>query len=95
MAKKRSFQIRSKEDARYLAEEIKYHGTSFLYYAPLMGINGGMMTIRCNSDRKKCTISASASGWQNREETSMHDIVEYIWKDRKLINQELRYSESA
>jgi hypothetical protein len=92
MAKKRIFQIRSKKDARYLAEEIKHYGASFYYYVPLMGINGGMMTIRCSPDQQNYTIISSASGWQKDTETSMKDMIDYIWKDRKLINEELRYT---
>jgi hypothetical protein len=95
MAKKRVFQIRSKADARYFAEEIRYYGTSFHYYAPLMGVSGGMMTISFDPDHNTCTVLASTSGWQMREDITMPDIVEYLWKERKLINAELRYKETA
>ncbi|MBT8489756.1 MAG: hypothetical protein KJN62_01780 [Deltaproteobacteria bacterium] len=95
MAKKRMFQIRSKKDAKYLAEEIKHYGVSFYYYVPLMGISGGMMTIRCSPDQQNYTIVSCASGWQEDTETSMKDMIDYIWKDRKLINEELRYSHYA
>ena len=95
MAKKRTFQIRSKKDARYLAEGIKQYGASFYYYVPLMGISGGMMTIRCSPDQQSYTIISSASGWKKDTQTSMKDMIDYIWKDRKLINEELRYTHYA
>ena len=93
MAKKRKFQIRSKDDARYLAEEIRYFGSSFLYDVPLMGINGGMMTVSCDRNQDTCTVLSFTSGWHQSEEVTMRDFIEHLWKDRKLINAELRYVE--
>ncbi|MBN2686653.1 MAG: hypothetical protein JXR85_00610 [Deltaproteobacteria bacterium] len=94
METKRKFQIRSKDDARYLAEEIRYFGKSFHYYVPLMGVNGGMMTVRCERDQDTCTVFASTSGSQQTEEVTMRDFIEHLWKDRKLINAELRHVDS-
>lgn len=94
MSKKRIFQIRSKDDARYLAEEIRYFGRSFYYDVPLMGINGGMMTVSCDRNQNTCTVLSSTSGWQQSEEVTMRDFIEHLWKDRKLINAELRYIDS-
>jgi len=94
MEKKRIFQIRSKDDARYLAEEIRYFGRSFYYDVPLMGISGGVMAVSCNSSQDRCTVLSSTSGSQQSEEVTMGDLIEHLWKDRKLINAELRYLES-
>jgi tryptophan synthase alpha subunit len=95
MNKKRIFQIRSKKDAGYLAVKIKQSDSGFHYYLPLMGVTGGMTSITWYPKRKKYTMSSSAPGWQNHKETSMRHIVEYLWKDRKLINAELRHVEPS
>jgi hypothetical protein len=94
MKREKVFQIRSKKDARYLAWEIRNNDYAFYYYAPLMGVSGGLTTIRCPGDKRKCTIVSTGSGWQNEEKNVIADIVEYIWKDRKQINVELRHPES-
>jgi hypothetical protein len=94
MKREKVFQIKSKSDARYLAREIRGNDYAFYYYAPLMGVSGGMTTIRCPADTKKCTIISTGFGWQNEERNVIADIVEYIWKDRKQINAELRHPES-
>lgn len=88
------FQVRSKKDARYLMEEIRKHRYSFYYYVPLMGISGGAITIECPTDRRRCTIYSTGSGWQNEEGMAIDDIVDYIWKERKQINAELRHPAS-
>lgn len=93
MAKKKKFQIRSKDDARYLAAEIRYFGRSFHYDAPLMGISGGMMTVSCDPNQDTCTVLSSTTGWQQSKKLTMQDFIEHLWKDRKLINAELRYLE--
>ena len=94
MVRKTVFQIRTKEDARYLASEIREHGYSFYYYVPLMGVSGGIMTIECPYGRRRCTLFSTGSGWQNQEGQAISDIVDYIWKERKLINAELKHPES-
>jgi hypothetical protein len=94
MKREKVFQIRSKKDAVHLAREIRDHDYTFYYYAPLMGVSGGLTTIRCPGDKRKCTILSTGSGWQNEEKNLIADIVEYIWKDRKQINAELRHPES-
>ena len=88
------FQIRSKEDVRHLLDEIRKHHYSFYYYAPLMGVSGGAIKIECPSNQKKCTIYSTGSGWQNEEGVSTNNIIDYIWKERKWINAELRYPAS-
>jgi len=95
MAKKRIFQIKSKEDAGFFATEIKHYDSGFHYYLPLMGVNGGMRTVRWYPERDIFCVATSTPGWENREEGSLPDTIEYLWKDRKLINAELRYIESA
>jgi hypothetical protein len=94
MTGQKVFQIKSKDDARYLAGEIRDKKYAFYYFVPLMGVSGGMMTIRCPGKNKKCTISSSGSGWQNQEGHILPDIVEYIWQERKHINAELKHPES-
>ena len=95
MSEKRVFQIRSKEDARYLAGEIKYYDKNFHYYSPLMGLSGSVVTIHWQSEQKDYLISSSGSGWCRKEETTLQKVVEYLWKERIFINEELRYDESV
>jgi len=95
MLEKRVFQIRSKEDARYLAGEIKYYDKCFHYYLPLMGLSGGVVTICWQSEQKGYSISSSGSGWCKDEESTFKKVVEHLWQERKFINAELRYAESA
>lgn len=94
MAHEKVFQIKTKEDARFLAGEIRKNNYSFYYYTPLLGISGGAMIIRCPRDQKKCTIYSTGSGWQNQEGNAIADVINYIWKERKRINAELRHPES-
>jgi len=94
MKREKVFQIKSKKDARYLAREIRCNDYEFYYYAPLMGVSGGLTAIRCPTDTKKCTIISTGFGWQNEERSVIANIEEYIWKDRKQINAELRHPES-
>jgi len=89
----RVFQIRSKEEARYLAGEIKCCGKSFHYYSPLMGLSGGVVTVSWQSEQKGYSISSSGSGWCEEKEITLQKVVEYLWKERKFINAELRYDE--
>ncbi len=95
MLEKKVFQIRSKEDARSLAGEIKYDDKSFHYYSPLMGLSGCVVTIRWQSEQKGYSISSSGSGWCEEEESTFKKVVEHLWQERKFINAELRYAESV
>jgi len=95
MAKKKKFQIKSKEDALSLAAEIKQYRRGFHYYLPMMGHAGGMRTIQWYPDTEKYTSCTSAAGGQNENEISIGDIVDYLWEERKLINAELRYIEAT
>ena len=88
------FQIRSKRDARYFAEQIRGDTVGFTYFASLMGVSGGVVSIECPPDRREYTLSSTGAGWRNEERKPISDIVDYIWKDRRLINEELRYSDS-
>ena len=88
------FQIRSKRDARYFAEQIRSDTLGFTYFASLMGVSGGVVTIECPMERREYKLSSYGAGWRNEERKPISDIVDYIWKDRKLINEELRYSDS-
>lgn len=89
MAHDRKFQIRSKKDAEHLADEIK-RGKDLHYFLPLMGINGGTIAIQWNQDTSRYTVSASCPGWLSQENASSCDIIDYIWKDRKVINTHFR-----
>lgn len=90
----KAFQIKSKKDARHLTEEIRKHHYSFYYYAPLMGVSGGAITIECPNGQRKCTVYSTGSGWQNDNGVLIQNIVDYIWKERKQINAELRHPDS-
>ncbi|HEU19084.1 MAG TPA: hypothetical protein ENO00_06835 [Deltaproteobacteria bacterium] len=89
MADKRLFIIRSKKDARLLADKIRSEYGSFSYYVPLMGVSGGLMTIECPRTGNLCTICSTGSGWQSNEGEPIEDIEKFIWKERKRINEEL------
>lgn len=85
MTRDKRFRIRSKKDAEHLADEIR-HGKDLYYFLPLMGINGGTIAIQWNHDARRYTVSESCPGWLSQEDASPCDIIEYIWKDRKVIN---------
>lgn len=89
MADHSRFQIRSKKDAERLAEDIR-HGKDLHYFLPLMGVNGGIVEIHWNHNTGRYTVSASCPGWLSQEDASPCDIVDYIWKDRKMINSHFR-----
>ena len=92
--KKTTFQIRSKKDARYFAGRISEYQRDFSYYLPLMGGSGGIVTIRCDREGRGCLISSFGTGWREERGLTVPEIVEYLWKDRKKINAELRNPES-
>lgn len=94
MKKKMNFQIRSKKDARYFAGRISEDQRDFNYFLPLMGSSGGIVTIRCDREGHGCVISSFGTGWQNEQGLTVPEIVEYLWRDRKKINAELRNPES-
>jgi hypothetical protein len=89
----RPFRIKSKKDAEYVAGEIK-RGNNFNYFLPLMGKNGGTVTIQWNNDAGRYTVLAACPGWISNEEASPCDIIDYIWKDRKMINDHFRNLEA-
>ena len=88
MADHKRLQIRTKKDAARLAEDIR-RGKESHYFLPLMGVNGGIIDIHWNHDTGRYTVSASCPGWLSQEEASPNDIIDYIWKDRKVINAHL------
>lgn len=91
MAKRNKFQIRSKKDAKCFVEELKNSSREFSYELPLMGISGGVVTVRFITQQKEGKIISSSSGYHNVKSCSFPGIVNFIWHDRKHINEELRY----
>jgi len=94
MSIKRLFQIKSKQDARYFAEKIRSEHVNFSYYAPLMGVSGELLTIQRTPEGSLLTVFSTVSGWRTDEGRPIADIVDFIWKDRKSINEELLYPDS-
>jgi len=95
MKKKHVFQIKSKKDAQYLAKKIKNSSQEFYFHVPLVGgMEGSFMTIRCDAASDICSIYSSIPGSGNQEEKVITEVVDYLWKERKLINAELRNPDS-
>lgn len=84
------FQIKSKADAIYFADELRKHGYAFYYDATLLGIGGGVVIIRAPIDGEAFIVTFSCRNWRKQEIHSVSNVVAYIWKDRKLVNAELR-----
>ncbi|MBN2255640.1 MAG: hypothetical protein JW736_08030 [Deltaproteobacteria bacterium] len=93
MMRDRSFRIKSKKDAEDIADEIR-RGNNFCYFLPLMGKNGGTITIHWDNGTERYTVSAMCPGWVRKENASPCDIINYIWKDRKMINDHFRNIEA-
>jgi len=93
--KTKVFQIKSKNDARFLTKRIRAHQSGFSYYLPLLGITGGYVTMRWCNGRGFYTVSSTGAGWQMEEEIPSECMVDYLFNERKVVNEGLRYLESA
>lgn len=93
--KTRIFQIKSKTDANFLSKQIQARQRGFSYYLPLLGIKGGYVTIRWCNGRGVYTISSNGAGWQMKEEIPSDHMVDYLFHERKFINEGLRHLESV
>lgn len=93
--KTKLFQIKSKNDARFLTKHIRAHQNGFSYYLPLLGITGGYVTMKWCNGRGVYTVSSAGAGWQMEEEIPSERMVDYLFHERKFVNEGLRYLESA
>ncbi|MCK9276183.1 MAG: hypothetical protein M0P57_13960 [Syntrophales bacterium] len=94
MKEKKTFQIRSKKDAHFLARRIKDSEKTFYYHVPLVGgMEGSLTSIRCDPKSDFCQIFTSIPGILD-ENRKQGDIADHLWKERKLINAEFRDPES-
>lgn len=95
MVRKQPFQIRSKKDARLLAQDILRVGGDFYYHVPLLGgMEGNYIDIRCNRESATFTILPSMAENSAHQERGYEELVDHLWKDRKYINAEMRKTES-
>jgi len=92
---KHIFQIKSKKDALFLAQEIKNSDKGFYYHVPLVGgMEGSFTTIRCDHRSNICLIYSSVPGVEIEEKNEESEIADHLWKERKLINAEIRDPDS-
>jgi len=95
MKNSHTLQIRSKRDARLLAQRIRQLDKDFYYHLPLVGgMEGCFINIRCDPKSNMCEIYTSIPGSRDEKSTRIAELVEYLWKERKFINAELRRPES-
>ena len=78
-----------------LARDMLRVGGDFYYHVPLLGgMDGNYIDIRCDRESATFTILPSIAENSTHQERGFEELVEYLWKDRKFINAELRKSES-